>query len=622
MAAAQNDSLVSDVLNVKNAVVQNWDFILQFQQDLKATIQQGLAGENFSGVEELETFVLPDLSNFELDQIAVFFGGVEQRFASNLDPLLAQVQNLETAFSVSEVLGLVPDTIADLPENAIATVKSLLTTLLNDGLSVSLKDLGGEKGAGVQGVEREPDVFQTLWQGLVNQLENNATFESSFSKLNASFANLSSELEQTFNSLNNKPQTGFADIPENLNTFIQSIVQNDGALNTKSLVKAMNTLIAAQVANGQFTDGLDTLFKTLQTNLPSLANDLLDPINQLFATQVSSNSELESTYNSITGGGKGPVTILDLITLLAAIPLGMGYLAVYPKPGNGTDFSVVGAAAQQSNLIVENPKFFVALIKVVKAVFSEICLQLGQVDRILVNLTFGGEVPDGNRLPAMINATLAVNLFENLSVPIINAIEKPTNSGALALYCMTCFSNLLACTASVVGLSGAYSKVRVQQQKQVVSYASGEELEKAEKLLAELKDEVKFATSSSFYLQIGRAVYEVLYLMVGAMEWSSIPVKQQTSTSLNLAFLNDLLGSLGRLVYLVGDNMNYKLRKFNLSRSGNQGFWESGYCYSEPTKMGSPTNQNSKYALYGCHSIGSVIKITNGGTILLALTKA
>lgn len=310
-------SVVNDVVDVKQAISDNWEDILATADSIEKLITDGLewvqnpanqktitdAFENVKNTIENDL----DLSTIEQD-FDQAVGSVEAELSQYLDPMLAQLKNIEADMNLEELFELIKNSMPNIPglsevtdelEDVLSPTKKILQELLKEGFSIKLKDLPLPAGATPSNAANgESSLFDVLTSGLDTHLDS--VFTTHGDTIQGLLSNFFDLIDQ--------------DMITSLETNTKDLVSKfeNGTIDTKVLMNSLKTLISKE---GEIAKniGQDFIGKTSNeieragTLLSDLLTEELD--NEIFhLIRPNHTCTLISTVSLIIGI---PLSLLD-----------------------------------------------------------------------------------------------------------------------------------------------------------------------------------------------------------------------------------------------------------------------------------------------------------------------
>ncbi|MEP6361236.1 MAG: hypothetical protein ABJ287_02530, partial [Balneola sp.] len=164
-------SIVNDVVDVKNIISDNWGDIITTADSIEKLITDGLewvlakdAKGNYIHLDQIKKSFEDvantiendlDLSTIEQD-FDKTIGSVEGELNQYLKPMLSQIKNIKAEMTTEELFELIENSMPDIPglsevteglEDVLSPTKKILQELLKEGFSIKLKDLPLPAGA-------------------------------------------------------------------------------------------------------------------------------------------------------------------------------------------------------------------------------------------------------------------------------------------------------------------------------------------------------------------------------------------------------------------------------------------------------------------------------------------
>lgn len=319
--------LVDDILNVKNAVVSNWDDILDTSQQINKFISDGLEWlENPNNQKKIENS-LKNLSIPVVDPAALknAFDELKNGAAKTVDPVLSEVDTiLKEDFGTEILVNFIIKKLSDVPNLpkisgiSAESIRNIISTLFSGGISFSLKDFSNAPSVN--------DLSQTTEGTGENDDSNNASSTSHGN--NDVPKSLLDGLQQTFETF---IQNNESDI-ENILTGIEALVSQEvrtkleasitrslnelqsETLTTENILHTLETLVNNEISDSK------TVFSSFLNYLGGAFQNTAKLMNDLLTSPIEDNSDLTELYKTITRSQTAP-TSLEIMSLVVAIPL-------------------------------------------------------------------------------------------------------------------------------------------------------------------------------------------------------------------------------------------------------------------------------------------------------------
>ncbi len=311
-------SVVGDIMSVKDALETEKENILSTSTQINSVIKSGLAwlktnedtfgSDLTSALSTLSSeFSAPSLSDFE-----TAIEGISSDLDSELDSILSSLytikDDLDPAQTIDSLLGEIPEipALPGLPGLNASVFQSILSTLLGDHFSLSLKDLPSSPGQapsdGGATSGNATDITGLLF----------STFES---QLESFFSTYSSELDSMKASLETYAEKNIASsLDTNVAAAVENLLASKSAITTDLIKTQFQTLVSSELTSA-FNVG-QSLFTSLQSDL-STVRKMFDDI---LTNPLDSTEPLSELYMDLTGLSSPP-TLLEVVSYVLAIPL-------------------------------------------------------------------------------------------------------------------------------------------------------------------------------------------------------------------------------------------------------------------------------------------------------------
>lgn len=312
-------SIVNDVVDVKEALAEDWGKILSVAQQIENMLTDALDWlkneENLPKIRE----VFEGINFSSIDIPDDIFSDVIDRVKEKLDPILNELQTLKNDLDPQSLISLVDQSFTTLPSLPgisglnMSTVKSVATALSDAGSSVALKDLstvnqGSEATPGQTGSN---SVMDALFGSLDSHFDSFLTTHQD--KIKATMANLQSVVTpETIGSL--------ADSSESLKGQL-----NSAQFTTSGLFKFVTKLISNEAEKAkEIAADLISQFIEEAENLQEMMKDLHD----LLTNELEEDSNLYEIYQAFTHSINDPSlnsiktpSLLGVVSIVLAIPM-------------------------------------------------------------------------------------------------------------------------------------------------------------------------------------------------------------------------------------------------------------------------------------------------------------
>ncbi|MEP0008704.1 MAG: hypothetical protein ABJF72_05890, partial [Balneola sp.] len=312
-------SIVNDVVDVKNIISDNWGDIITTADSIEKLITDGLewvlakdAKGNYIHLDQIKKSFEDvantiendlDLSTIEQD-FDKTIGSVEGELNQYLKPMLSQIKNIKAEMTTEELFELIENSMPDIPglsevteglEDVLSPTKKILQELLKEGFSIKLKDLPLPAGATPSNTANgDNSLFEIFTSGLEAHMgslvkKNEHTIEKLLTSLfEVIDKNLVDNFVEAINPLINKLEQG--DLSSNtLINYLKTFISKEGN-------------IAKNIAHSLITKTSNEI-ESLCTLISELLNEEID--NKIF----------QLIYPNHT------CTLISITSLIIAIPL-------------------------------------------------------------------------------------------------------------------------------------------------------------------------------------------------------------------------------------------------------------------------------------------------------------
>lgn len=352
MAGTENleQELLGDIIKVRSTLKTNWGYVQSNAATISAILNHQL--DQLSGIrpssiktdlDNVKTEIENTLSSIDLSYLKSAVQEAEQKFKSTLDPLLNDIESLESD-TLLQNFEKVMDQVADLDglpsgiKSAIKPVEHIVEAILGGDFSVALKDLpnhaqsgnGTDSGANKQTAAAATSLFKSLGtsiESLMTTLEGNPA---------GNIANQFQGLESGVKKIAKKQLTG---LENNVFANLAALFDNLEGLGPGQKAPLSLELVMSTLENlledekSQISTTITSLFK----HAPAAFTTVQTMMADIKSIKLEAGSELYELFALILPDNSEP-DLIDLVSLVIAIP-----------------FTLVLKTTQQNPPLITNP---------------------------------------------------------------------------------------------------------------------------------------------------------------------------------------------------------------------------------------------------------------------------
>lgn len=308
-------SVVNDVSVLKNKIHENWEDILATADSIEKLITDGLEWVQNPANQKTITDTFDNVKNtiendLDLSTIEQDFdkamGSVEEELSQYLDPMLAQLKNIEADMSPEELFQLIENSMPDIPgmsevteglEDVLSPTKRIMQEILKEGFSITLKDLPISVGSTAASVtNNDSSLLGILTSGLDTHLDS--VYSKHKDKLESSLKDFLGLIDQD----------AITSVESSTKDLVSQL--ESGNIDTSELLNSLKTLISnegkvAKKIGQEFISRTSNDFQSTSALLSDLLTEEVD--NEIFPLIWPNHS----------------CTLISIVSLIIAIPLSL-----------------------------------------------------------------------------------------------------------------------------------------------------------------------------------------------------------------------------------------------------------------------------------------------------------
>ncbi len=319
-----SEDALKDLLSVKNAVVENWDDILQTSQQIDKLITDGLDWlENDTNLKQVEDILTQSISSItsELDDLdpaslTKAFSDAESTIASYLDPILKNIESIaEDAVPESLVKPIIDNLksipgLDDIPDLDLSTLESKIENLSSIlDLDVAVKDTTGatsvKKPSGSVPTSSSGSSTNDLAGALLTGLDNH--FQSFIDQNESRIESLFTPIKSLFT------QTLIDSLDTDLESVIKNFTSGQKAITTANILQSIQSVVLTQASTAKL------VISTFLTQNKGSFSGLKDILSDLLTGNIDEGSELAELYQELTGTQQTP-DVSSVLALSITVP--------------------------------------------------------------------------------------------------------------------------------------------------------------------------------------------------------------------------------------------------------------------------------------------------------------